>query len=180
MRHAPAQDFPGSPNHPIGNRIKLRLAVPRQIRALGQELAHQAIGVLIDASSPWAVRIAEIHRYPRMGAELLVAYLFAPVTRPCIAIKPLADRTLVSPDFDQVALPVFRELAIHNLERAHMDALQIGSAPTAILPPLTRSRRLGRVPCADRQRVPCAALPGVGCRCLATDRLRNLTRPVYR
>ncbi|NML85841.1 hypothetical protein [Polaromonas sp.] len=91
------------------------------------------MGVLMDASPPWAVRIAEIHRNPRTGAELLVGHLFAPVTRPCTALNPLAERTLVSRDFDQVALPVFRKLAIHNLERAHMDALQVGQVPTAIL-----------------------------------------------
>ena len=133
MRHAPVLDFPESPTYPIGNRIKLRLVVPGQIRALEQERANRAIGILIDASPPWAVRIAEIHRNPRMGAELPVGYLFAAVTRPCIALNPLAERTLVSRDFDQVALPVFRELAIHNLERAHMDALPVGQVPTAIL-----------------------------------------------
>src|SRR5665647_1488215 len=80
MRCAPVQSFPGSAIHQIGNRIKLLLAVARQIRTLWQELANQSIGVLIGASLPWAVRITEIHRNPRVGTELLVVgHLCAPV-----------------------------------------------------------------------------------------------------
>ena len=61
--------------------LKLLPAVDRQIRCLGQELAKQVIGALVGASLPRAVRITEIHRNPRIGAELLVmAHLFAPVT----------------------------------------------------------------------------------------------------
>src|SRR5665647_3679674 len=72
MRCAPVQSFPGPAIHQIGNRIKLLLAVSRRIRTLWQELTNQAVGVLIGASLPWAVRITEIHRNPRIGTELLV------------------------------------------------------------------------------------------------------------
>lgn len=48
------------------------LAVDAQIRPLGQVLAHQAIHVLVGASLPGAVRIAEVHGNPRLLTELLV------------------------------------------------------------------------------------------------------------
>ena len=68
----PVQRFPRPAIHQIGNRIELLLTVPRQVRALGQELANQVVGVFIGAALPRAVRIAEIHRNAGIGAELLV------------------------------------------------------------------------------------------------------------
>ena len=62
------QRFPGPAVHQVCNPIELLLAVDRQICTLWQELANQAIGVLVDASLPWAVRITEIHRDSRIGA----------------------------------------------------------------------------------------------------------------
>lgn len=49
--------------HALGNGVELRLQVDRQIGALGQVLAQQAIGVLAGAALPRAVRVAEIHTY---------------------------------------------------------------------------------------------------------------------
>lgn len=80
MRRAPVQCFPGPAIHQVCNRIQLLLAVDRKIRALGQELANQAIGVLVGAPLPWAVGVTEIHHNPGIGAELLlVGHLLAPV-----------------------------------------------------------------------------------------------------
>ena len=66
----------------ISNRIELLLAVDAQIRPLGQVLAHQAIHVLVGTPLPGAVRVAEVHRYAGLLAELLVhAHLPALVVR---------------------------------------------------------------------------------------------------
>ena len=80
MRGTPVQRFPGPAVHQVCDPIELLLAVGRQICTLWQELANQAIGVLIGASLPRAVRITKIHRNSRIGAELLmIAHLFASV-----------------------------------------------------------------------------------------------------
>ncbi len=56
------------------------LAVVRQIGAFGQVLAHQAVCVLVAASLPWAVRIAQVHGHAGVDGQLFVPrYLFAPV-----------------------------------------------------------------------------------------------------
>ncbi len=43
----------------VGNLIELLLAVDRQVRALGQVLAHQSIGVFVEAALSGAVRVAD-------------------------------------------------------------------------------------------------------------------------
>ncbi len=45
----------------ICNSVKLILAVNAEVCALGQVLAHQAVHVLVEASLPRAVRVAEVH-----------------------------------------------------------------------------------------------------------------------
>ena len=57
----------------VGNRIELFLAVDRKVRALGQVLADQPVGVLTRASLPWTVRVTEVHHHARVGRQLSVA-----------------------------------------------------------------------------------------------------------
>lgn len=57
----------------ISNRIELVLAVARQICALRQVLAHQAVGVLVRSALPRTVRVTEIDGDVRVGLQLLVA-----------------------------------------------------------------------------------------------------------
>ena len=56
----------------IGNSIELRLAVAREVGALGQVLTHQSIGVLVGPTLPRAVRVTEVQRNARAFAQLLV------------------------------------------------------------------------------------------------------------
>ncbi len=57
----------------VGNGIELLLAVHGQVRALGQVLADQSVGVLAGAPLPRAVRITEVHHHTRVGCQLSVA-----------------------------------------------------------------------------------------------------------
>ncbi len=65
---------------PMGNGVQLTLGVARQVRALGQVLAQQPIGVLIGAALPRAVRIGkeDLDREP-LGQALVLGHLFAPI-----------------------------------------------------------------------------------------------------
>ena len=67
-----AQAFSGSHVDFVGNEIELLLAVARQIGALGQVLADQAVGVFIGATLPRALRVAEVHRDASGLGEFLV------------------------------------------------------------------------------------------------------------
>jgi hypothetical protein len=64
---------PGSMVKAIGDRIEFVLAVDRQIGALGQVLAQQAVGVLTGAALPGAVRIAEVNLHAGGGSEFAMA-----------------------------------------------------------------------------------------------------------
>ena len=57
----------------VGNGIELLLAVHGQVRALGQVLADQSVGVLAGAPLPRAVRVTEVHHHTRVGCQLSVA-----------------------------------------------------------------------------------------------------------
>ena len=58
------------------NSVEFFLAVYRQVRALGQVLADQAIDVFVTAALPRAVRIAEIGLHARVQRQLpVVAHL---------------------------------------------------------------------------------------------------------
>ncbi len=57
----------------VGNRIEFLLAVHRQIRALGQVLADQAVGVLAGTALPVAVRVTEVHHHAGVGRQFGVA-----------------------------------------------------------------------------------------------------------
>ena len=60
--------------------IQLALRVARQIRALGQVLAQQTIGILIGAALPGTVRIGkkDLDREP-LGQPLVLGHFFAPI-----------------------------------------------------------------------------------------------------
>ncbi len=60
----------------VGNGIELLLAVRGQVRALGQVLADQSVGVLAGAALPGAVRVTEVHHHTRVGCQLSVARHF--------------------------------------------------------------------------------------------------------
>ena len=57
----------------VGDRIELLLAVDREVRALGQELADQPVGVLAGAALPGAVRVAEVHHHAGVDCQLGMA-----------------------------------------------------------------------------------------------------------
>jgi hypothetical protein len=63
----------------IGNCIKLLLAEDRQVCAFEQVLTNQGSGVLVAASLPWAVRIAEVHGHTGVGCQLFVQRHFFPL-----------------------------------------------------------------------------------------------------
>ena len=45
----------------VGNCIEFVLTVDREVRAFGQILAQQPVGVLTGAALPGTVRVAEVH-----------------------------------------------------------------------------------------------------------------------
>src|SRR3989338_8777450 len=55
-----------------GDRIQRFLAEAAQVAALGQVLPQQAVGVLVDAPLPGAVRIGEVYFYPGGFRQSLV------------------------------------------------------------------------------------------------------------
>ena len=61
QRRGKAETFPWARVEPVGNGIQLALSVSRQICALRQVLAQQAIGVLVGPALPGAVRIGKEH-----------------------------------------------------------------------------------------------------------------------
>ena len=86
QRRSYAQALSGPVVDLIGNSVELLLAVAREIRALGQVLAHQAVGVLVGATLPRAVGVTEVHRDARAAAQLLVhGHLSALVVRHALA-----------------------------------------------------------------------------------------------
>ena len=73
-----SQSFAGAVVDFIGDGVQLLLAVARQVGAFGQVLAHQAVGVLVAASLPWAVRVAKVHGHAGVDGQLFVQrHLFA-------------------------------------------------------------------------------------------------------
>ena len=54
----------------VGNGIELLLAVHGQVRALGQVLADQSVGVLAGAPLPRAVRVTEVNGYACFLSDL--------------------------------------------------------------------------------------------------------------
>ena len=63
---------------PMCDGFQLALCIARQIRALGQVLAQQPIGVLIGAALPGAVRIGKEHLEGEPLGQALVLAIFLP------------------------------------------------------------------------------------------------------
>ncbi len=104
----------------MGDGVQFALGVARQVRALGQILAQQAIGVLISAALPGTVRIGkeDLDREP-LGQLLVLGHLFAPIIvqgfsqrsrdMPKFLRETLAGTPRIRPiarPFDEVAFPV--------------------------------------------------------------------------
>ena len=64
----------------MGVGIQLTLRIARQVRALGQVLAQQSVGVFVGAALPGTVRIGkeDLNRKPP-GQLLVLGHLFAPI-----------------------------------------------------------------------------------------------------
>ena len=77
-----AQTFSWARVQPMGDGVQLALGVARQVRALGQVLAQQAIRVLVGAALPGAVRIGkeDLDREP-LGQFLVFGHLFSSIVR---------------------------------------------------------------------------------------------------
>lgn len=61
-RCLPIEAFPGTAIKSVGDSIEVGPRMLRQVRAFWEVLAKQAVGVLIGASLPWTVRVAEEDR----------------------------------------------------------------------------------------------------------------------
>ena len=73
----PVQTFSWSGVQPPGNGIQLALRVGREVRALGQILAEQAIGIFIGPPLPRAMRIGKEHLDGQpLGQLLMFRHLF--------------------------------------------------------------------------------------------------------
>lgn len=61
QRRGKVETFPWARVQPIGDGVQLALGVAGQVRALGQVLAQQAIGILVGPALPGAVGIGKEH-----------------------------------------------------------------------------------------------------------------------
>lgn len=78
----PLKTFSRSGVQPVGDGSQLVLRVPRQVRARGQILAQEAIGIFIGPSLPRAMRIGQKHLDGQpLGEPLMLSHLFAPIIR---------------------------------------------------------------------------------------------------
>lgn len=64
---APVEGLAGSVVQQVSNGVQCLLVMDRQIRALGQHLAQQPVGVFAGATLPGAVGVAEVH--PDVGGS---------------------------------------------------------------------------------------------------------------
>ena len=65
---------------PLRDGVQLALGVPRQIRALRQVLAQEAIGVFVTPTLPGAMRIGKEHlERETLSQPLMLRHLFAPI-----------------------------------------------------------------------------------------------------
>jgi len=76
------ETFPRACIQAMRDDVQLTLRVPRQVRALGQVLAQQAIRILVGAALPGAVRIGkeDLDRKP-LGQLLVLGHLFPSIVR---------------------------------------------------------------------------------------------------
>lgn len=80
QRHGEMEALSWAHIQPMRNGVQLALRIARQIRALGQILTQQAIGVRVGPALPGAVRISKAHlnREP-LGHALVFRHLLAPI-----------------------------------------------------------------------------------------------------
>src|SRR5688572_3009690 len=57
---------------PRRDRIELRRRQAAEVHALGEVLAQQAVGILVTAALPRAMRVAEVDLHPGVDGEALV------------------------------------------------------------------------------------------------------------
>ena len=70
--------LPGPGVEAQGDLVEIVLAVHRQVRALGQVLTQQAVGVFVAAALPGAVRVGEVDRHTgAQGQCVVIAHLLA-------------------------------------------------------------------------------------------------------
>ena len=62
----------------FSDRIELLLAVDGQVRALGEVLAQETVGVLAGSPLPGAMGVAEVDRDPGLGGQLGMARRLCP------------------------------------------------------------------------------------------------------
>ena len=78
QRGVESMPLPGPGVETQGDLVELVLAVDRQVRALGQILTQQAVGVLVAAALPGAVRVGEVDRHTgAQGQRVVVTHLLA-------------------------------------------------------------------------------------------------------
>src|SRR5438309_5739672 len=64
----------------VGDGVEFVLTVDRKVRAFGQILSQQSVGVFAGTPLPWAVRVAEVHLHAGCSGEFFVSrHFFAPV-----------------------------------------------------------------------------------------------------
>ncbi len=69
-------------SQPMGNGVQLARRITRQIRALGQGLAQQAMRVLIGPAVPWAVQIGNEHLDGEpLSQTFVLGHRVAPIIR---------------------------------------------------------------------------------------------------
>jgi hypothetical protein len=82
--------------------VQRALGVARQVHALGQVLAQQAMGVLVGAALPRAVRIGKAHPgRESLGQALVLGHLFPPIVG-----QGFAQRRGYMPEFLRKALSI--------------------------------------------------------------------------
>lgn len=96
-------------------------------------LAHQPVGVVVEAALPRAVRVTEVHRNARAFAQLLVhRHLPTLDVRHALAHRLRNPQELVREvlhhvghAFDEVTFPVPRKPPVFDLGWSHMDAHRV-------------------------------------------------------
>ena len=80
QRRRKVETFPWACVQAMGDDVQLALGITRQVCALGQVLAQEAMGVLVGAAWPGAGRIGteDLDREP-LGQALLFGHLFPPI-----------------------------------------------------------------------------------------------------
>ena len=72
QRGVESMPLPGPGVEAQGDLVEFVLTVDRQVRALGQVLTQQAVGVLVAAALPGAVRVGEVDRHTGAQGQRVV------------------------------------------------------------------------------------------------------------